>query len=97
MFFDLPTFTLMHVVLSVLGIIAGLVVVGGLMSGARLNGWTAFFLATTFLTNVTGFGFPFSKVLPPHVVARSRSSCWPCVCWRGTESSSPAHGRLPTW
>jgi hypothetical protein len=68
MFFDLPTFTLIHVVLSVLGIVAGLVVVGGLMSGARLNGWTAFFLATTILTNVTGFGFPFSKVLPPHVV-----------------------------
>lgn len=68
MFFDLPMFTLIHVVLSVLGIIAGLVVVGGLMSGARLDGWTAFFLATTILTNVTGFAFPFTKVSPPHVV-----------------------------
>jgi len=67
-FFDLPMFTLIHVVLSVLGIIAGLVVVGGLMSGARLDGWTAFFLATTILTSVTGFGFPFTIVLPPHVV-----------------------------
>jgi hypothetical protein len=68
MLFDLPTFTLIHVVISVLGIIAGLVVVGGLMAGARLDGWTAFFLATTILTSVTGFGFPFTKVSPPHVV-----------------------------
>lgn len=68
MIFDLPMFTLIHVVISVLGIIVGLVVVGGLMAGARLDGWTAFFLATTILTSVTGFGFPFTKVSPPHVV-----------------------------
>jgi len=66
--FELPMFTLIHVVISVLGIIAGLVVVGGLMAGARMDGWTVFFLATTILTSVTGFGFPFTNVLPPHVV-----------------------------
>ena len=66
--FELPMFTLIHVVISVLGIIAGLVVVGGLMAGARMDGWTVFFLATTILTSVTGFGFPFTKVLPPHAV-----------------------------
>ncbi len=58
----------MHVVINVLAIIVGLVVVGGLMAGARLDGWTEFFLATTILTSVTGFGFPFTKVTPPHVV-----------------------------
>src|SRR5882724_5954226 len=68
MIFDLPMFTLIHVVISVLGIIAGLVVVGGLMAGTRLEGWTALFLATTILTSVSGFGFPFTKVSPPHVV-----------------------------
>src|SRR5262245_36744091 len=68
MLFDLPMFTLIHVVISVLGIIAGLVVAGGLIAGARLNGWTAFFLVTTILTSATGFGFPFTQVLPPHVV-----------------------------
>ncbi len=68
MIFDLPMFTLIHVVISVLGIIAGLVVVGGLLADARLNGWTALFLVTTILTSVTGFGFPFTKVAPPHVV-----------------------------
>lgn len=68
MFFDPPMFVLIHVVLSILGILSGLIVVGGLMGGARFDGWTAFFLLTTILTNVTGFGFPFTKVGPPHVV-----------------------------
>jgi hypothetical protein len=68
MIFDLPMFTLIHVLISVLGIIAGLVVAGGLMAGARLDGWTAFFLVTTILTSVSGFGFPFTMVTPPHVV-----------------------------
>ncbi|HTP72431.1 MAG TPA: hypothetical protein VML58_09450 [Burkholderiaceae bacterium] len=68
MFFDPPMFLLIHVVLSVLGILFGLVVVGGLMSGARLDGWTALFLIATVLTSVTGFGFPFVKVTPAHVV-----------------------------
>jgi hypothetical protein len=65
---DLPTFTLIHVVLSLVGIFAGLVVVGGLMAGAQLDGWTGLFLATTVLTNVTGFGFPFRTLLPSHIV-----------------------------
>jgi hypothetical protein len=65
---DLPTFTLIHVLISVLGIIAGLVAVGGLMAGRLFDGWTRFFLATTLLTSLTGFGFPFEKVGPPHIV-----------------------------
>lgn len=61
-------FTLVHVVLSVLGIVAGLVFVGALMAGRRVDGWAALFLATTILTNITGFGFPFSQLLPSHIV-----------------------------
>lgn len=68
MIFDLPTFTLIHVVISVLGMIAGLVVVGGFIAGARLDGWTALFLTTTIFTSVTGFGFPFANISPAHVV-----------------------------
>jgi hypothetical protein len=66
--FDLPTFTLIHVVLSLLGIVAGLVVVGGLMAGVRLDGWIGLFLVTTVLTNLTSFGFPFRMLLPGHIV-----------------------------
>jgi hypothetical protein len=68
MIFDITTFTLIHVGLSLVGIIAGLVVAGGLVAGKRLDGWTGLFLVTTVLTNVTGFGFPFVTFLPSHGV-----------------------------
>jgi len=53
-------------VLSLVGIIAGLVVAGGLVAGRRLDGWTGVFLVTTVATSVTGFGFPFVRFLPSH-------------------------------
>jgi hypothetical protein len=62
------TFTLLHVLLSLVGLVAGLIAVGGLLSGRRLDGWTATFLATTVLTNVSGFAFPFVRFLPSHGV-----------------------------
>ncbi len=68
MIIDLLTFTLIHVVLSLAGIIAGLVVVGGLMAGVRFDTWTGVYFLTTVLTNVTGFGFPFATLLPSHIV-----------------------------
>jgi hypothetical protein len=68
MILDLPMFTLIHVIISVVGIIAGLVVVGGLIAGARLDGWTALFLVMTTLTSITGFAFPASAITPAHVV-----------------------------
>ena len=66
--FDITTFTVIHVVLSLVGIFTGLVVVGGFVAGKRLDGWTCVFLVTTVLTNVTGFGFPFVALLPSHIV-----------------------------
>ena len=62
------TFTLVHVILSLVGIAAGLVTMFGLVAGKRLDGWTAVFLATTVATSVTGFGFPFDHLLPSHKV-----------------------------
>ena len=62
------TFTLVHVLISFVGIGSGLVVVLGLIRGKRLDGLTALFLATTVATNVTGFGFPFDHLLPSHKV-----------------------------
>jgi hypothetical protein len=66
--FNLATFTLVHTLLSVVGILAGMVVVGGLMAGVRYNGWIATYLATTILTNATGFGFPFVVLMPSHIL-----------------------------
>ena len=68
MSFNLATFTLVHTLLSVVGILAGMVVVGGLMAGVRYNGWIATYLATTILTNATGFGFPFVVLMPSHIL-----------------------------
>ena len=65
---DSPMYLLIHVLISVLGIISGLVVAGGMACGRLLGGWNGYFLATTVLTSATGFGFPFVKVLPPHIV-----------------------------
>jgi hypothetical protein len=61
-------FTLLHVVLSLVGIVAGFVVLAGMFGSKTVNGWTALFLATTVLTSVTGFLFPSDKVLPSHIV-----------------------------
>jgi len=65
----IATFTLFHVLLSLIGIFAGFVVAGGLAAGKRLDGWTGVFLVTTIATSVTGFGFPFETFLPSHGVA----------------------------
>src|SRR5713101_4915458 len=66
--FRMTTFTLVHVVLSLVGILSGFVVVFGLIAAKQLKGWTALFLATTVATSLTGFLFPFHKLLPSHVV-----------------------------
>jgi hypothetical protein len=65
---SLATYTLVHVLISLAGIASGLVVLYGLLVGKPLDKWTALFLATTVATSVTGFGFPFTHLLPSHVV-----------------------------
>ena len=61
---SLATYTLIHVIISLIGIASGLIVLFGMFSGKRLDGLTALFLATTALTSLTGFGFPFEHVTP---------------------------------
>lgn len=84
-------FTLIHVVLSVLGIVTGCVVVGGLAAGARLSGWTAVFLASTILTSATGFGFPVSGVTPAQIVGVVSlvvlAVCFAARYWKRLEGS----------
>lgn len=65
---SLSTFTAVHVIISLIGILSGLIVLAGLLSAKRMNGWTALFLLTTVLTSVTGFGFPFTHLSPAHKV-----------------------------
>lgn len=70
MTWGIPThlFLEIHVVLSLIGIVAGLIVLYGLLTGNALGGWTALFLATTILTSVTGFPLPPFGFDPPRTV-----------------------------
>jgi hypothetical protein len=61
---SLQTYTLVHVLISLVGIGSGFVVMYGLLGGKRLDRWTAVFLTSTVLTSVTGFGFPFDHITP---------------------------------
>ncbi len=65
---SLASFTLLHVVISLIGVAAGLIAMAGMLASKPLPGWTALFLATTILTGVTGFLFPVEKLLPSHVI-----------------------------
>jgi hypothetical protein len=61
---SLRAFTIVHVVISLIGIISGLVAIGNWVRGRNSSLWTSTFLLTTILTSVTGFMFPFEKVTP---------------------------------
>ena len=62
----ISTLTFVHVVISLVGIATGFIVMFGLLTGKRLDRWTALFLATTVATSVTGFFFPFQQFTPAH-------------------------------
>ena len=64
----LEIYTIVHVLISLVGIFSGFVVLIGLLTGNRLDGWTKLFLITTVATSVTGFGFPFHHFTPAHAV-----------------------------
>lgn len=68
MLLGLPPFTLVHTLLSLVGIVSGGVVLAGLLNNAFLTPWTSWFLATTVLTSVTGFFLPAPHFLPSHAV-----------------------------
>lgn len=60
----LQIFTIVHVAISLVAIVAGFVVVHGLLSSRLLPGATATFLTFTVLTSVTGFFFPIHGFTP---------------------------------
>src|ERR1700743_2798418 len=66
---SLSAVTTLHVVISLIAIVAGLIVLSGLFKSQSMPGMTAIFLITTILTNATGFMFPFEKLLPSHIIA----------------------------
>jgi hypothetical protein len=65
---SLSTFTLVHVIISLAAIASGFIVLFGLLGSNKMSGMTALFLATTILTSATGFLFPFTQLLPSHMI-----------------------------
>jgi hypothetical protein len=65
---SLATFTLVHVIISLIAIVSGIIVMFGLLGSNRMPGLTAIFLLFTILTSATGFLFPFDKLLPSHMI-----------------------------
>ncbi len=60
--------TLAHVLVSLLGIVSGIVVVRGFVASRHGAGWSAVFLWSTLVTSVTGFlFFPLQPFTPAHV------------------------------
>ncbi len=55
---SVEAFTAVHVSLSLVGIVAGLTVLGEMVQGRFSNGWTWIFLVTTVLASGTGFALP---------------------------------------
>jgi hypothetical protein len=64
MILGMTPFTLFHVILSLIGIVAGFIGLKAWLTGRLRPGWTAIFLVTTIATTLTGFLFPFTVFTP---------------------------------
>jgi len=65
---SLETYTLTHVVISLIGIATGFIVLFGMLSGKLLKPWNGIFLLTTVLTSLGGYLFPFKQLLPSYFI-----------------------------
>jgi hypothetical protein len=65
---SLATLTMVHVIISLIAIVAGLVVMFGMLGSRPQARLTAIFLLFTILTSATGFLFPFTQLLPSHMI-----------------------------
>jgi hypothetical protein len=68
----MSTLVLAHVVISLIGIVAGLVVMLAMLDSNRMSGLTAIFLITTILTSATGLIIPpliTDKFLPSQAIS----------------------------
>jgi uncharacterized membrane protein len=65
---SLAAFTQFHVLISLIGIVSGIVVALAMLGAKRLPVLTAIFLITTVATSVTGFMFHFETFGPPEII-----------------------------
>lgn len=64
MFFASTTFVIIHTLISLVGIVTGLIVLRAMLRGVRLMPLTGLFLGFTLATSLTGFLFPFHGMTP---------------------------------
>lgn len=64
--FDLQTFTLVHVLISVAALLTGIPLLVAFARGHARPSLASATLVLLLLTSITGFGFPFAKFLPSH-------------------------------
>jgi hypothetical protein len=89
---SIAAFTKLHVAISLIGIVSGLVVLYGMLGAQRMPGWTALFLATTVLTSVTGFMFPAIAITPAAIFGAISLVVWRWRCSRSMCSTPTARG-----
>ena len=68
---SLSTFVAVHTIISLIAIVAGIIVMFGMLGSNRMPGLTATFLLLTILTSATGFLIPplvSDKFLPSHAI-----------------------------
>ena len=68
---SLSTFVQVHTIISLIAIVAGIIMMFGMLSLKRPGGLTAIFLLLTILTSATGFLIPplvSDKLLPSHII-----------------------------
>jgi hypothetical protein len=68
---SVATLILIHTIISLIAIVAGIVVMFSMLGSKRQDGLTAIFLLFTILTNATGFVIPpllSEKLLPSHMI-----------------------------
>jgi len=76
---SLSTFVQVHTIISLIAIVAGIIVMFGMLSSKRPGGLTAIFLAATILTSADRVSDPAlvsDKLLPSHIIGVSRWCCF---------------------
>jgi len=87
----------MPCIISLVAIVSGIVVMFGLLGSKRMPGMTAIFLLFTILTSVTGFLFPFTQLLPSHMVGILSLVLLAIACIALYVMKLPAPGARSMW
>lgn len=94
MFFGVSALQTFHVLVSLIGILSGIVVLYGLVTARRMDATTGLFLGSTLITLLSGFVFPFKGFTPAigvgiigtfviAVALYARYRCQMAGSWRG--------------